>query len=76
MPGSSSRDSANGDADASVMGDASKDMGRVKSSGRPPAVRHASPLTPAEVAKVDAPSTAAPSAVTPLPIGVSRSVSA
>lgn len=76
MPGFSARDSANGDADASVMGDASSDMGSVKSSGRPPAVRHASASTPARLAKVDAPSTTAPSVVTPLPKGVHRWFSA
>lgn len=72
MPESSARDSANGDADASVIGDASSDMGSVKSSGRPPAVRQASPSTPAQLANVEVPSPAAPSAVTPLPSGVHR----
>lgn len=76
MPDSSSRDRANGDAEASVTGDASSDMGRVKSSGRPPAVRQASPSTPAQLAKVDVPSTAAPLSVTPLPSGVHRWLSA
>jgi len=69
-PGSSSRDRANGDADASVMGEPRRDMGSEKSSGWADARPSMSPAWRPPTAAT--PTAAASAAPPPPPRGVHR----